>query len=114
MLLLTTQDCADNVFQALRAGASGYLLKRAPVAEITAAIRDVHAGGSPMSASIARKVVAFFHKVPRKRNPGPGQLSEREEEILALLAQGLQYKEIAARLEVGVSTVRTHLHTIYV
>jgi DNA-binding NarL/FixJ family response regulator len=114
MLIVTTYDDSDNIFQALRAGATGYLLKRAPAAEIIAAIRDVHAGGSPMTASIARKVVAFFHKVPQKKTSGAGQLTEREEQILALLSQGLQYKEIASRIEVGVSTVRTHLHTIYV
>lgn len=114
MLIVTTYDDSENIFQALRAGATGYLLKRAPAAEIIAAIRDVHAGGSPMSASIARKVVAFFHKVPKKKAPGAGQLTEREEQILTLLSEGLQYKEIATRLDVGVSTVRTHLHTIYV
>jgi DNA-binding NarL/FixJ family response regulator len=114
MIIVTTYDDADSIFQALRAGATGYLLKRAPAGEITAAIREVYAGGSPMTASIARKVVAFFHKVPKKRTPGGGHLTEREEQILSLLSKGLQYKEIAARLDVGVSTVRTHLHTIYV
>jgi DNA-binding NarL/FixJ family response regulator len=114
MIIVTTYDDADNIFHALRAGATGYILKRAPAREIVDAIREVHGGGSPMTASIARKVVAFFHKVPKKRSPGPGQLTEREEQILAHLSKGLQYKEIAARLDVGVSTVRTHLHTIYV
>lgn len=114
MLILTTYDDSDNIFQALRAGASGYILKRTSAAELARAIRDVVNGGSPMSASIARKVVAFFRKVPKKKTTVAGQLTEREAEILALLSQGLQYKEIAARLEVGVSTVRTHLHTIYV
>ncbi|HSI64736.1 MAG TPA: response regulator transcription factor [Candidatus Saccharimonadia bacterium] len=114
MMIVTTYDDSENIFHALRAGATGYLLKRSPGAEIIAAIRDVHAGGSPMSASIARKVVAFFHKVPKKKSPGPGQLTEREEQILELLSKGLQYKEIATKLDLGVSTVRTHLHTVYV
>lgn len=114
MLIVTTYDDSENIFQALRAGASGYLLKRAPSEEIIAAIRNVNQGGSPMTASIARKVVDYFHRVPKKKVTSPGQLTDREEEILALLSQGLQYKEIAAKLDVGVSTVRTHLHTIYV
>lgn len=114
ILIVTTYDDSDNIFQALRAGATGYLLKRAPASEIISAIRDVRDGGSPMTATIARKVVAFFHKAPKKKSTGAGHITEREEQILALLSQGLQYKEIAARLDVGVSTVRTHLHSIYV
>ena len=114
MIIVTTYDDSENIFQALRAGASGYLLKRAPSPEIIAAIRNVNEGGSPMSASIARKVVDYFHRVPKKKITAPGQLTEREEQILSLLSQGLQYKEIASKLDVGVSTVRTHLHTIYV
>lgn len=113
ILIVTTYDDSENIFQALRAGATGYLLKRAPAAEIIAAIRDVNAGGAPMTAAIARKVVAHFHKIPRRKTSAAGELTEREEEILTLLSQGLQYKEIATKLEVGVSTVRTHLHTIY-
>ncbi len=114
MLIVTTYEDSENIFQALRAGATGYLLKRAPSAELLGAIRDVRAGGSPMTPGIARKVVAHFHKTPRKRTGGAGQLTDREEEILTLLAKGLQYKEIAASLDVGISTVRTHLHSIYV
>ena len=115
VLVLTTYDDTDNIFRALRAGASGYLLKRCPAPEILAAIHEVAQGGAPMSAGIARKVVAHFHNPPAKPAASDlPRLTDREEEILALLAQGLQYKEIAARLDISTSTVRAHLHTIYV
>jgi DNA-binding NarL/FixJ family response regulator len=113
MLIVTTYDDSENIFNALRAGATGYLLKRAPASEIVAAIRDAIASGAPMSSGIARKVVAFFHKAPVKKPNGAGHLTDREEQILNLLCKGLQYKEIACNLNVGVSTVRSHLHTIY-
>jgi DNA-binding NarL/FixJ family response regulator len=83
------------------------------VIEIVAAIRDAMASGAPMSPGIARKVVAYFHKEPDRKGQGAGQLTDREEQILNLLCKGLQYKEIATNLDVGISTVRTHLHTIY-
>lgn len=112
VVILTTYDDSDFVFEALRAGASGYLLKRTPSSTLLDAIREVHEGGSPMSATIARKVVLFFQ---RQRQPSPEMqsLTVRENEILRHLSMGLHYKEIADQLEISTSTVRAHLHTIY-
>jgi len=96
----------------LQAGASGYLLKRSTPTEIVQAIEQLHAGGSPMSPEIARKVVSFFHR----SSPQPAelkQLTARELEILTELSQGYLYKEIADRLKIGLETVRTHVHHIY-
>jgi DNA-binding NarL/FixJ family response regulator len=112
MLMVTTYDDTKLIFDALRAGASGYLLKRTPAAEIVAAIKEVHEGGSPMSAQIARKVVSYFH--PDRALPHDMEtLTAREHEILNLLAKGMQYKEIADHLTISTSTVRGHLHLIY-
>jgi DNA-binding NarL/FixJ family response regulator len=111
VLMLTTYDDTENIFESLRAGASGYLLKRTPSPEIIAAIRDVHEGGSPMSTHIARKVVSHFHTA--KPAPEMQTLTPREHEILTLLSRGLHYKEIADQLGISTSTVRAHLHTIY-
>lgn len=112
VLMLTTYDDSDFVFEALRAGASGYLLKRNPSADILDAIKEVHAGGSPMSAIIARKVVSYFQS--GRKPPGELQtLTARENEILRHLSMGLHYKEIADQLQISTSTVRAHLHTIY-
>lgn len=112
VLILTTYDDTDSIFESLRAGASGYLLKRNTSTEIISAIREVHAGGSPMSMHIARKVASYFHPT---RRPAPEvlKLSTRESEILSQLSKGLQYKEIAQQLDISPSTVRAHLHTIY-
>jgi DNA-binding NarL/FixJ family response regulator len=112
VLMLTTYDDSENIFESLRAGASGYLLKRTPSSEIIAAIREVHEGGSPMSMHIARKVVSHFHRA-RPATPEMQALTPRENEILTLLARGLHYKEIADQLGISTSTVRAHLHTIY-
>jgi RNA polymerase sigma factor (sigma-70 family) len=110
--MLTTYDDTENIFDSLRAGASGYLLKRTPSVEIIAAIREVHEGGSPMSMHIARKVVSHFHRA-RTVTAEMQALTPREHEILTLLARGLHYKEIADQLSISTSTVRSHLHTIY-
>jgi DNA-binding NarL/FixJ family response regulator len=112
VLMLTTYDDTENIFDSLRAGASGYLLKRAPASELLEAITEVSHGGSPMSSHIARKVVSHFHRPP-KVAAEMQTLTAREGEILSHLAQGLQYKEIADRLGISASTVRAHLHTIY-
>src|SRR5690606_10597620 len=100
-----------RIFDALKAGASGYLLKRAPAEEIIAAIVQVHAGGSPMSPQIARQVVGYFHRQPPRSDLEA--LSEREREVLHLLAEGSMYKEIAHQLSISVDTVRTHVRKIY-
>ena len=112
VLMLTIYEDSEQIFQSLQAGASGYLLKRTPSAQLLESIRDVQAGGSPMNSHIARKVVQFFNQ---RRNAAPElqALSAREQEVLELLAQGQLYKEIASRLGVAMDTVRKHLQSIY-
>jgi DNA-binding NarL/FixJ family response regulator len=112
ILILTASEDSRQIFAALRAGASGYLLKGASRDELVAAIEDVHAGGSPMSAPIARKVVSYFHKIAKPSNDLEN-LTPREQDILSLLAQGNYYKEIATELGISSNTVRNHLHEIY-
>jgi len=111
VLILTVYEDNDTVVEALKAGASGYLLKRASQAEILAAINEVHEGGAPMSSQIARKVVATF------RQPAPNavaeRLSERELEVLGLMSKGYAEKEIADKIHVSVNTIKTHRKHIY-
>jgi DNA-binding NarL/FixJ family response regulator len=112
IVMLTVYDDTDQIFKALAAGATGYLLKRHEPDELLQAIRDVQAGGSPMSNSIARKVVASFQKADHageKQNP----LTEREQAVLDYLAQGLAYKQIGDKLGISINTIRTHLRHIY-
>jgi len=111
-VMLTVYEDPDHIFKALSAGASGYLLKRTPRAELFAAIKDVYAGGSPMSSNIARKIVQSFQRF----NASPAEtdnLSPREREVLELLARGYLYKEIAEALHISVPTVNTHIRRIY-
>lgn len=112
VLMLTTYEESDLIFDSLRKGASGYLLKNMPPTELVQAIEQVHAGGAPMSMQIARKVVSHFQQI-KKPQSDMEQLTKREHEILALLAKGFLYKEIADQLGVTLSTVRAHLHTVY-
>jgi len=112
IMMLTTYDDNEMIFNSLRAGASGYLLKRATANELVDAIVELHQGGSPMSLQIARKVVAHFHQM-RKPSSEMDTLTPRETEILGLLAKGLAYKQIADQLGVTFRTVQAHLHTIY-
>jgi DNA-binding NarL/FixJ family response regulator len=110
-LVLTMYEEDHLIFDALRAGACGYLLKRTPPAEIADAIQVARAGGSPMSPHIARQVVGFFHRNPP---PKPDRaLTPREQEVLDLLIEGKFYKEIAQALGVGIDTVRTHIRKVY-
>ena len=109
-LILTVFEDAAVIFEALKAGACGYLLKRMPPEAIAEAVRQAHAGGSPMSPQIARQVVTFFHQ---RAQGGMPELTVREREVLDLLATGSLYKEIAVRLGVTIDTVRTHLRHIY-
>ena len=102
----------DNIFKALKAGASGYLLKGDDPDRIIAAIHDLSAGGSPMNATIARRVIETFRK-PEELTPPDTLLTPREHELLALLAKGLRYKEIAAQLFISIETVRKHINNIY-
>ena len=112
VLMLTTYEESELIFNSLRAGANGYLLKNMPVEELLQAVKEVHAGGAPMSMLVARKVVAHFYK--EKSAPGfIGHLSHRETEILSLLAKGCLYKEISDQLGISINTVRTHIHAVY-
>lgn len=111
-MVLTVFESPAYVFQALRAGATGYVVKRNAPAELVDAVRAVRAGGSPMSKAIARLVVNSFQEQVRQRI-GDEQLTAREKEVLDQLANGLQYKEIAARAGISVETVRRHVHSIY-
>jgi len=112
VLMLTTYEEGDLIFDSLRKGASGYLLKNMPPTELIQAIEQVHAGGAPMSMQIARKVVNHFQQIKMPKSDTE-QLTKREHEILALLAKGFLYKEIADQLGISLSTVRAHLHTVY-
>ena len=112
VLMLTTYEEGDLIFESLRAGASGYLLKNMPPGELVHAVEQVHAGGSPMSMHIARKVVNHFQRI-KQPSSEMEKLTKREQEILALLAKGFLYKEIADQLGISLSTVRAHLHAVY-
>jgi len=112
VLMLTTYEESDLIFDSLRKGASGYLLKNMPPAELIQAVEQVHAGGAPMSMQIARKVVNHFQQI-KQPSSEMEKLTKREQEILALLAKGYLYKEIADFLGITLSTVRAHLHTVY-
>jgi DNA-binding NarL/FixJ family response regulator len=112
-VMLTVYEDPDHIFKALSFGASGYLLKRTPRAELLAAIKDVHAGGSPMTSNIARKIVQSFQRFTAASAAGPDNLSPREREVLELLARGYLYKEIAEALHISGPTVNTHIRRIY-
>jgi DNA-binding NarL/FixJ family response regulator len=111
IVMLTAYEDKERIFDSLKAGASGYLLKRASPMEILEAISEVHGGGSPMSSSIARQVVQYFRQRPSKDDTE--NLTTREVEILELLAQGYLYKEIGEKLSIATGTVRNHLQHIY-
>ena len=112
ILMLTVYDDTEQIFKALAAGATGYLLKRHDPDELLQAIRDVLSGGSPMSNSIARKVVASFQKADQVGEL-QSLLSEREQAVLDCLAEGLAYKQIGDQLGISINTIRTHLRHIY-
>jgi DNA-binding NarL/FixJ family response regulator len=112
VLMLTTYEDSDLIFDSLRAGASGYLLKNMLADELIAAVTEVQAGGAPMSMQVARKVVQHFHRVQSSADEVE-KLSPREYEILGLLAKGRLYKEIADQLGITLGTVRTHQRRIY-
>ena len=117
IVILTVYQDEECVFDALRAGAVGFLRKDTPPAEILEALHDAHRGGSPMSSSIARMVVAHFHpdhSKHRAKSPETAvHLSPREEEILQLLVKGYRYKEVADAFSCSIHTVREHLRRIY-
>ena len=112
IIMVTVYEDSDRIFKALRAGASGYLLKRCSAAELVAAIREVQQGGAPMSREIARKVIGSFQE-PLAAASEVADLSPREREILELLAAGHPNKTIAGRLGLTDGTVRWHLRHVY-
>jgi len=112
IVMLTVYEDTAQIFQALAAGASGYMLKRLTPDRLLLAIRDVHRGGSPMSSSIARKVVASFQKPAPAGDPA-SPLSTREESVLSCLTKGLTYQETADQLGLSIDTIRTHIRRIY-
>ena len=112
VVMLTVYEDTENIFKALAAGASGYLLKRTKSAELLEAIREVHRGGSPMTTHIARKVTQSFQKAGPSIQPTEN-LSQREQEVLDCLSQGFLYKEIAEKLGISYETVHTYIRRIY-
>lgn len=112
-IILTVYDDSDHIFKALSFGATGYMLKRTPRAEWLTAIKDVHAGGSPINCSIARKIVQSFQRFSGNTAAEPDNLSPREREVLELVARGYRSREIAKSLHIGLTTVHTHIRRIY-
>lgn len=111
-MMFTVYENDEKVFEALKAGASGYLLKNTGLVQLIESLKELFNGGSPMSANIARKLVTLFREQQKVTEPVEA-LSTRENEILQLLAKGLLYKEIADQLTISVNTVRQHIHHIY-
>lgn len=112
-MMCTSLEDSDSIFNALQAGANGYISKTTSPAKILEAIQDIHKGGSPMSSQIARKVVVSFQGAALATKKKLETLSSREQEILTLLSKGLRYKEIAGKLFLSTETVRTHIRNIY-
>jgi DNA-binding NarL/FixJ family response regulator len=112
IVMLTVSEDAEQIFKALSAGASGYMLKRLTPGKLLEAIQDVHEGGSPMSSSIARKVVASLQKAERP-DEEKTHLSSREQMVLDCLAKGLTYNQTADQLGVSIDTVRTYIRRVY-
>ncbi len=113
ILMLTIYEDAEDIFRALKAGASGYLLKSSPPGVIFDAIRDLRSGGTPLSVTIARKVVRYFQAAGQMERETE-KLSARERQVLDLMAEGLINKEIADKLDISLQTVKTHVKRIYV
>ena len=111
-LVLTVYDDDERIFEALCAGASGYLLKKTPPTRLLESLRDVVAGGSPMSPEVARRVIELFHRV-RPRGKPDHDLTPHETRILRLLVEGHNYKTAAAELDVSVNTIAFHIKHIY-
>ncbi len=109
-MIFTVYENDEKIFDALAAGASGYLLKKTPPDKIIDAIKELYNGGSPMSTPIARKVINHFKEA---KKPGHEDLTNKENEILNLLSKGFLYKEIASQLSISVGTVTQHIHNIY-
>jgi DNA-binding NarL/FixJ family response regulator len=112
VLMLTRYEQSDVIFDSIRAGASGYLLKHIPAEELILAVEQVHSGGAPMTMQIARKVINHFQQIT-KASSDVEKLTPREQEVLTLLSKGYLYKEIASNLGISINTLRNHLRTIY-
>lgn len=111
--MCTIFDDGQQLFDSLKAGAVGYILKYRAAEEIVAAVKDIYAGGSPISAPIARKMVGAFQEAKKVAHDIEVPLTKREQEVLGLLAEGYRYKEIAAALFISEETVRTHVRNLY-
>lgn len=111
-MMLTVYENSERIFEALSAGACGYLLKSTPPEQLLEAITDMRHGGSPMSSHIARKVVQAFHPAAQKSSLIE-QLSPREQQVLKLLAEGFPYKQIADHLDLSISSIRTYIRSMY-
>lgn len=112
-MMCTVYEDDEHIFNALKAGATGYILKKTEPGKLLDAIKDLYQGGSPMNAQIARKVISSFQPPGNTKNASLDMLTTREQELLQLLAQGLRYKEIADKLFLSTDTVRTHIRNIY-
>ncbi len=118
-IVFTTSEEDSDIFDAIKAGASSYLLKSTSPAELVKSIKEVHEGGSAITSSIARKMISHFSATQKKSSQDASQrkesfgITDREEELLTLLAQGLQYKEVADQLFIAVRTVKSHIYRIY-
>lgn len=111
-MMFTVYENDEKVFEALKAGASGYLLKSTGLVQLIESLKELHNGGSPMSANIARKLVNVFQK-NETNLPEIETLTFRENEMLQMLAKGLLYKEIADKMSISINTVKQHIHNIY-
>lgn len=112
-MILTVYEDDDKIFNSLKAGASGYMLKKTPPNQLVDALKDLANGGSPMNTQIARKVVESFQQHRQKKLSNTEELTRREIELLELLSKGYRYKEIADKLFISQDTVRTHIRNIY-
>jgi DNA-binding NarL/FixJ family response regulator len=113
IVMLTAFESSEEIFDSLAAGAHGYLLKSASPAQLLDSVREVAAGGSPISGSVARKLVEFFRQPPAAAPGSVEALAPREREVLKLLAEGCPYKEIATAMQVSLGTIRTYIERIY-
>jgi len=113
ILMLTVHEDPDFIFNSLAAGAAGYLLKPVRAAQLLEAVKDVYAGGAPMTSNIARKVVQSFKRITPSAKPMTENLSPREQDVLDYLVKGFSYKEAAEAMGISYSTVHTHIERIY-
>jgi len=112
ILMLTVFDDNKNVFEAIKAGANGYLLKKTNPTKLIEYLYDVYEGGAPMNASIATQVLKMFATIPSPAGSN-FNLSDREKEVLQLLVDGNSYKMVAAEMDISIDTVRSHIRNIY-